>query len=233
MPDGRAEIVSTRERIRAVAVSLFAAKGFHASGIREIAVASGLSPSTLYNYMGGKEELLAEIMIANIESVSAAAEESLASVQGPAARLAALIRTHVLAQIEDPFEAMVSDNELRALGSDSRRRVVKQRDSYEDLWRGVLESGHRAGVFDLAQASITRAVLIEACNGVVRWYSPKGSLPKFAVADQLVELGLRILRATDDSGRQLELRDVAAPSSVEIAAIVARIFALRRSRSQL
>ena len=41
---------------------LFATKGFHGTGIRDLAQEADLSSASLYHYMGTKEDLLAEIM---------------------------------------------------------------------------------------------------------------------------------------------------------------------------
>jgi AcrR family transcriptional regulator len=222
---------STRERIRAAAVSLFAAKGFHAAGIREIADASGISTSSLYNYMGGKEELLAEIMIANIESAALAADLALARASTPAQQLAALVRSHVLVELEAPLEASVSDIELRALGPGTRTRVLRERDAYEDVWRQRIAHGVRKGCFSISNPSITRAVLIEACNGVVRWHCPDGRLPPTSVADQFVEIALRMVCA-EEGGRRVELADVGEPSAADVAIIVRDVFATRLSADQ-
>ena len=56
LPRDYAALLSPRETM----VALFAAKGFHGTGIRELADAAGLSSATLYHYMGTKEDLLVE-----------------------------------------------------------------------------------------------------------------------------------------------------------------------------
>ncbi|NNC93183.1 MAG: TetR/AcrR family transcriptional regulator [Acidimicrobiia bacterium] len=48
----------TRETIVEAADRLFAAKGFHATTMEEIADAAGVSPGTLYNYYGTKNTVL-------------------------------------------------------------------------------------------------------------------------------------------------------------------------------
>ena len=44
--------------MRAAALTLFAERGYHGTGIRQLADAAGLSSASLYHYMGTKEELL-------------------------------------------------------------------------------------------------------------------------------------------------------------------------------
>jgi AcrR family transcriptional regulator len=58
--------MSTRRRIQDAALQLFAAKGFFATGIREIADRVGVTTAALYHYMGSKDELLIEIMVSSM-----------------------------------------------------------------------------------------------------------------------------------------------------------------------
>ncbi|MFF3573840.1 TetR/AcrR family transcriptional regulator [Nocardia jiangxiensis] len=52
----------TRERIRAVALSRFAAGGFHRTSIQEIADGAGVSRAALYQYFGSKEQIFLELL---------------------------------------------------------------------------------------------------------------------------------------------------------------------------
>jgi len=58
---------SARQRVRDAAVHLFAVKGFHGTGIRDLAEAAQLSSASLYHYMGTKEGLLVSIMVESLE----------------------------------------------------------------------------------------------------------------------------------------------------------------------
>ncbi len=46
-------------RVQRAAVTLFATKGFAATGIRELGAEAGINSATLYHYVGSKESLLA------------------------------------------------------------------------------------------------------------------------------------------------------------------------------
>ena len=59
-----AEIVTTKQRILYNAATLFAAKGFTETSIREIAAASGLQGSSIYNHYESKTAIL-EYMLAD------------------------------------------------------------------------------------------------------------------------------------------------------------------------
>lgn len=229
--DGQSRSIPfTPERIRVAAVALFAEKGFHATGIREIAGASGISTSALYNYMAGKDDLLSKMMSDLIEATMQVAELMLARAVTPPEQLASLARGHILTQLQTPLEAAVADNEIRSLSPDARTQVLRQRDDYEDLWRRCLTAGVRDGHFVITNQTVTRVVLLEMCNGVVRWYSATGPLSPVEIADQYVGLALRMVGATHD-GQLLQPEDVPTPSAADAAAVVKEIFEKRNANA--
>ncbi|MFD1052583.1 TetR/AcrR family transcriptional regulator, partial [Kibdelosporangium lantanae] len=103
--------MTTEDRVRRAAVELFATRGFHGTGIRDLAVAAGLSSATLYHYMGTKEDLLVEIMRTSLERLLTDAERVTADVHDPVEQLKRLVDMHVRAHAERPLETFVVDGE--------------------------------------------------------------------------------------------------------------------------
>ncbi|GAA4536890.1 TetR/AcrR family transcriptional regulator [Amycolatopsis samaneae] len=192
--------VTSRERVRAAAVKLFAAKGFHGTGIRDLAQEAELSSASLYHYMGTKEDLLVEIMTTALRRLVDAARQAVDEATGPADRVRALVALHVLAHALRPAETRVVDNEVDALSDEPRDRVVRLRDDYEKLWSDAIEEGVAAGVFHTTHPAVTRLALLEMCNGVARWYSPRGPLPLDQLAGHYTELALRALGCACPAG---------------------------------
>lgn len=187
--------LSTKQRIEQAALQLFAAKGFEATGIRDIADRVGISTAALYHYMGGKEELLIDFMLVSMVQLTRVARETLAAADGPAAELATLVRAHVGFHTLDPQRSLVADDELRALSEEAFARVMHLRDSYERIWADTLNRGLRSGEFRFADASITRLALLEMCNGVARWYSDRGPKQPDEIADEFTDLALAMVGA--------------------------------------
>ncbi len=212
---------STRRRIQDAALQLFAAKGFFATGIREIADRVGVTTAALYHYMGSKDELLIEIMVSSMTQLIRAAEESLATADEPAAELAALVRAHVGYHALDPLRSMVNDDELRAVSGKPRAHIMELRDSYERLWAGTLDRGLASGVFHVADAKITRLALLEMCNGVDRWYSSTGPMGPGEVADVVADLALAMVGARW-KGRPARLSDLACAPTEQVLKIAQR-----------
>ncbi|MFE3179164.1 TetR/AcrR family transcriptional regulator [Amycolatopsis sp. NPDC059090] len=185
--------MSSAERVRAAAVKLFATKGFHGTGIRDLAQEAELSSATLYHYMGTKEDLLVEIMTTSLRRLIDAVAKATAGSDDPVVRMRTLVALHVLAHAAQPGETRVVDNEVDALSAPARARVVALRDEYEQYWANAIEDGAAANVFHTAQPAVTRLALLEMCSGVARWYSPKGPLKLEDLATHYAELALRVL----------------------------------------
>jgi len=192
--------VSSRERVRAAAVKLFATKGFHGTGIRDLAQEAELSSASLYHYMGTKEDLLAEIMHTALNRLLDAAREATAGSPDPVHRLRTLVALHVLAHAVGPAETRVVDNEVDVLSPAAREPVVALRDGYERLWATTIDEGVAAGVFHTEHPAVTRLALLEMCSGVARWYSPHGPLALDQLAEHYAELASRALGCTSTPG---------------------------------
>jgi AcrR family transcriptional regulator len=218
VPENPAEL-STKQRIEQAALQLFAAKGFEATGIREIADRAGLSTSALYHYMGSKDELLVAFMVESMTELTRAANAALDGAADPVAQLAALVRTHVGFHTLDAQRSLVADDELRAVSDVAFTKVMQLRDGYELLWAQTLEQGARTGAFSFTDARITRLALLEMCNGVARWYSDRGPKHPAEIADCFADLALAMAGARLD-GRPARLADLRCRPTREILAIV-------------
>lgn len=210
---------STKERIEQAALELFAAKGFEATGIRDIADRAGLSTAALYHYMGSKDELLVAFMVESMTELIRAARAAIDGCDDPAARLAALVRTHVGFHTLDAQRSLVADDELRAVSDVAFTKVMQLRDGYELLWAETLDSGTRSGEFTFSDARITRLALLEMCNGVARWYSDRGPKRPSEIADCFADLALSMVAARRH-GQPVRLADLGSRPTAEILAIV-------------
>ena len=184
--------MSNLGEIRQAAVSLFAERGFAATGIREVGRAAGLNSATLYHYASGKEELLAGIMRTGLEELLRAGREALAHGSDPAVQLARLVLAHVATEAVNPLTSRVTDTEVRALTGENRAQIIALRDDYEALFARVLTRGRRAGEFQITDLQVARLALVEMCNGVALWYRPDGRLSVAELQDRFVELACRL-----------------------------------------
>ena len=190
---------SAGQRVREAAVHLFAVKGFHGTGIRDLAEAAQLSSASLYHYMGTKEGLLVSIMVESLERLLDVARRLVVESATPTEALARLVQLHVVTHAMLPEQTMVVDNEIRALSAAARPRVLQLRDEYEQLWRSVIEAGAGSGAFVVAHPSVARLGLLELCTGVAHWFSPGGPLTISEVAQAHVDMAFAMLGAGADA----------------------------------
>jgi AcrR family transcriptional regulator len=183
---------STGERVQAAALTLFAERGYHGTGIRQLADAAGLSSASLYHYMGTKEELLVAIMRGSLTELLTAAEATTA-LTDPQDRLVALVDLHVRTHASAPERTRVVDDEVNALSAPARAEVVALRDRYEALWQTALDEGVSRGDFRVRSAAVVRRALLEMCSGVARWWTPAGDLDLDALAGEYADLALRLV----------------------------------------
>lgn len=66
----------SKDKICAAAMELFIKQGYYATSINDIAKQAGISKGLLYNYYKGKEELLAEMVVARTREVIKVIEEA-------------------------------------------------------------------------------------------------------------------------------------------------------------
>lgn len=194
--------IPTEARIRQAAVTLFARRGYGATGIRDIAREAGMNSATLYHYTSSKEELLVKIMVDGQVALNEAAESELTGVEHPAERLGLLVGSLVGAHATNPLSTRVIDTEIRSLGAGSpgRQRVIELRDHYEQLWSSALEDGRSLGVLDVGDAHVTRLALLTMCTGMSNWYQPGAGVDLDELVRDFVDLALGAVRARGKDG---------------------------------
>ncbi len=193
---GQAVSQTTGDRIRSVALTLFAERGYHGTGIRQLADATGLSSASLYHYMGTKEDLLVDLMRTSLgRLVDAATAISADASLDSRTRLVALVDLHVRTHASAPAETRVVDDEVRALSAPARADVVALRDRYERLWQDAIDAGVADATFQVADPALVRRALLEMCSGVARWWTPAGPLDLQALSGEYAVLALRLVGA--------------------------------------
>ena len=177
------------QEVQQAAVLLFAARGFAATGIREIGRVLHLNSATLYHYTGSKEDLLVGIMRMALENLSTTGQLAVARSDRPVEQLGYLVSSHVGLAALNPLTSKVIDHELRALSSQNQDALLVLRDDYEALWAGVFSRGLAYGDFGIdTDTKIARLALLEMCNGVANWFHADGPLTIVEIQERFVNL---------------------------------------------
>jgi AcrR family transcriptional regulator len=199
--------VSTQERIHLAALRLFSRKGYAGTGMRELAEEARLSPASLYNHIGNKDDLLVRIMREGNNRLSTTTTAALDGVVRPEVRLSLLAQVHVFVHASFRQECQVIDAEFGELTGAARDDILAQRDTYEDLWRHALEAGAQSGVLPVTDPRLTRLALLSMCTGVAHWFRPDGPSDAFEISLRHVDLVLAATR-TKVNRRAIDAGDV-------------------------
>ncbi|MEU0466265.1 TetR/AcrR family transcriptional regulator [Amycolatopsis sp. NPDC006131] len=188
-----------RERLQEAGTLLFYEKGFHATSVRDITEACGLTAGSLYNHFASKEDVLYSIIM----DAHAALDRRLGSVPPdapPAERLRGLVEGFVLHHTRLSREAMVGD-EWRALDEEHREEVRENRLRVRALFEDTLRTGAKSGDFSLPPLTVGDPVRMAAMAildmgfRVAGWFHPDGSVPDTEFARFYANLIVRSVAA--------------------------------------
>lgn len=164
------------ESLLAVAVRVFIERGYDGTSISHLAAASGLSKSSIYHHVEGKEQLLRLALERAIVPLTAVTAEP-RSVEGPAIdRLEHVVDRLVRVLVEQlPYVTLL----LRVHGNTATERwALGRRRDVDRFVTALVEQAVTEGDVrrDVDAAAVTR-LLLGMINSVTEWYRPAGSGP--------------------------------------------------------
>lgn len=136
--------MSTRDRLSEAAARLFAERGYHGTSISDLAAALGITKSSVYSHIGGKEELLAELTLAGADAFHAALD-ALPGDASPAERVRMALRAHLTVVDRQLDVATVWLQEWRYLQGSAREQFIAERRRYERRVRSLIGEAIAAG----------------------------------------------------------------------------------------
>lgn len=166
--DQRAQILSEAAR-------LFAARGYPATSMSDLAAALGTSKATLYHYVRDKYELLVEICEGHVERLLALVAETQAMSLEPAARLRQLVLRFVAeyANAQDAHRVLTED--VKFLTESDRARVVAAERRVVNAFADALVAMH-PGLSAAGLAKPLTMLLFGMINWMFTWLQPEGRL---------------------------------------------------------
>ena len=183
---GRSRPVS-RAQVLATACDLFAAWGYRATSMKDIAQALSMRAPSLYNHVASKQDILVAIMNVAMDRALAALDEALEGVSDVSDQLRRATESLVLDFLRNPAEVTVTNNEVRNLDPANRAAIVAKRDVYAARVRAIIEDGCQAGRFDTTSPRLAAFAVLEMGNGAKSWFRPDGRYSDTSVARQYGE----------------------------------------------
>jgi AcrR family transcriptional regulator len=194
----------TSTDIREAAAALFYEHGYEATSLRAVAAKVGIKVGSLYNHMGGKDELLLDIMVAVMDQLIPLVEGAAAEAgPDPVDRLKAGLAAHISFHAKHARETFIGNSEMRSLSAEQRKLIAKRRREFEDIMRSLIEEAAAAREVELLDPKLQAYAVLALGMHVASWFSDSKSVSLTHVVEVYTEVSLR----------QLGLNDVAPVSA--------------------
>ena len=194
-------IAARRMQILDAAARVFAEKGFHRATTKEIAAAADVSEGTIYNYFGGKREILSAI-VKETETPMVAALLEMGELGDREAMVEMIEKGLSITEAQLPFnrtlfsEAWVDDGILEESIAARIRQIHQLLTKYiaERIAAGIFRPVDPALVAQLV-LGMFGSLIVPAIRGMAPLPSPK---KRRALAEAMVDLLLDGVRARDE-----------------------------------
>lgn len=194
----------TKHTIRDAARKLFAAHGYNAVSMREIAQEIGKQPGGIYNHFPNKQSILLDMMQENLSRAHDAVIAPINCDVPADQQLEGFVRRHLQYNIENPDDIFIAYMELRSLEPKNAIVITAKRDAYENALRNILKSGTTSGVFKLSEPDIHARAILSMLGGVTVWFRQSGSQSSDDVAESYVQAALQSVGAAYTSKNERE-----------------------------
>lgn len=214
-PSSRRKINEQKwNQILEAAAETFAAKGYEATTIRDIATAVGMLGGSLYYYIDTKEDLLFALIDdfhrVGMEGVAAAEEEAVAAghADDPLAMLRAVCARHAEINARSRTLSAVFYNNFHHLGDERKQHIVESRRRHQHRIEELVLACQKTGELRTdIDPRVTALAMLSLLNATNTWYHPEkdrsdqpiGDLLAGILIDGLATRGLADSKATAGS----------------------------------
>ncbi|GAA3983224.1 TetR/AcrR family transcriptional regulator [Actinomadura viridis] len=181
-----------RAELLATAAEVFAAQGYAATTIRQVADAAGILGGSLYYHFDSKEAMADEILSTFLGDMWAAYDRVLGAGLGARETLEAIVAESFRCIDRHRPAVVLYQNESKHLATGERfRYLLDSHRRFEEMWTSLLERGVAEGVFraDLDVGLVYRFVR-DTVWVAANWYRPGGRLSADDIAKQYLAMVL-------------------------------------------
>ncbi|GCB43759.1 tetR family transcriptional regulator [Streptomyces sp. NL15-2K] len=181
-----------RDSLLEVAVVVFNERGYDGTGMEELARRLGLSKSSIYHHVSGKEELLELAVGRALDALFAVLDEdqdpgSTAPDATATARMKRIVHRSVeVLAAELPYVTLL----LRLHGNSEveQHALARRREFDHRVAELMAQAATEGGIRDDIAPHLAGRLLFGTVNSLVEWYSPDRGLPVETVADALTAI---------------------------------------------
>ncbi|OQY50786.1 MAG: hypothetical protein B6240_01075 [Desulfobacteraceae bacterium 4572_87] len=178
-------IITNKDRIFKTAISLFSAKGFRGTSIRDIANEMNISISNIYHHFGNKEGLLIAILEHSSERLVKELKEVSELDLPPREKLKRLVETHIRLAgtfTEETKIFFLDEEHLSKEGEKINRNIQRQ---IYGFYQNVLQDLDEAGLIRCRSIKVLAFNIFGVINWQLRWYRPEGPLSMDEIIDEM------------------------------------------------
>lgn len=193
LPSGEARPRYDLDSLLEVAVQVFTQRGYDGTSFQHLSHASGLSKSSIYHHIEGKEHLLRLALERALEPLLASVCEPEATTGRAIDRLLHIIRRDVEILAERlPYVTLL----LSVHGNtETERWALEQRRGFDKIVAGIVQEAIDEGdVRADVDAHTTARLIFGTINSLVEWYRPGTDKTPQDVADQISSMVLDGIR---------------------------------------
>jgi len=177
-----------------VAAQVFARKGYHATTMRDLSRASGMSLAGMYHYVPGKEDLLYLIQRRCFQSVLRDVQEAVNAESDPLERLRTFVRHHLAFFAANMNEMKVLSHEAESLSGERAAEILELKRRYATLLQRLIAEA------DGHNPSVSAYALFGMMNWIYTWYRPDGPMGPEDLSSAIAELFLHGVAGAGSAG---------------------------------
>jgi TetR/AcrR family transcriptional regulator, cholesterol catabolism regulator len=176
-----------KDEVIRIAARLFAAKGYHATTLDEIAEEIGVTKPALYYYITSKEDILRSIVNRIMEPMEEVYKVGCSDLQ-PRDKIERMIRILVKFSAERRETTLLAFEQANILPKRSRDALRRREKDVEDIVQQTLKDGIADGSFTVLNVKITCFAILAVANNTYRWFDPAGNLTPSQISDQYINI---------------------------------------------
>lgn len=189
-PTGERRAAYDQGTLLAVAARVFTERGYDGTSMEHLASAAGITKSSIYHHVPGKEALLRAALDRGLDALFAVCDEP-QSTSGPAIdRLEHVIRRSIeVLEQELPYVTLL----LRVRGNTAVEQDALERRRTFDRFvtKVVAEAAADGDIATEIDPALTTRLVFGMINSITEWYHPGGGVTVRELADAVVTLALR------------------------------------------
>lgn len=172
-----------REAVLRTAVQLFLEQGYHRTTLNDVAERLNITKPALYNYFGGKDEILYECWAIGQERVDDCLGEIADGGGTGLAKLRKLIVSYAEVMTTDYGKSLVRFD-VRDLTEHNRKIVQLAKKKIDRAFRDYIRDGIADGSIKPCDAKLSAFAIAGSLNWIGHWFQPSGALSAEAIAGE-------------------------------------------------